>query len=503
MIGLDAADALLVDRWAADGTLAALAALRRRGVSGRLRTSAAVLAGSPWPTFYSGQPPSHHGIYHDLQWRHERGAYEPPSHTWLEAPPFWRRLGDAARVLAFDVPFLSRCEPLQGCEVIGWTSHDALAGLQSYPSGVASELRRRFGRPRLPRERYGASPVEELLSFRDGLLTALQLSTEAACHLLQRPWDFAVVVMGSLHRGGHRLWDRTGIVPPIVDEEAGGRFDGALRSLYAAADRAVAAMLAAAGPVDVIVFSLHGMTANTSRCDLMEDLLSAVLSGGVRNAGRHGPFGRLVDALPAGLRRRMTPRLPPWLRSRLVTRLAGSGKDWARTPAFALRADLQGYVRVNLAGREPHGIVAPGRACEEICARIAEGLRSFRDADTGEAVVSSVERLDEVFPRGRCSSRLPDLVVRWTDTPASGHRALVSDRYGRVARRTPGRIPCGRSGNHAPRGFFIAAGSGMPAGVVLEGACDIVDLAPTVLKRMGLGPGRPLAGRVVAELSER
>ena len=100
MVGLDAADPVLVERWIEDGTVLHLAALRRSGAYGRLSSSARYLAGSPWPTFYTGQPPSHHGIYHDYQWRHEAMAYARPSSQWLSATPFWRSLPEDVRVVA-------------------------------------------------------------------------------------------------------------------------------------------------------------------------------------------------------------------------------------------------------------------------------------------------------------------------------------------------------------------------------------------------------------------
>jgi predicted AlkP superfamily phosphohydrolase/phosphomutase len=51
MIGLDAAEPALIERWIADDTLPALARLCARGSYGRLASSATWLAGSPWPTF--------------------------------------------------------------------------------------------------------------------------------------------------------------------------------------------------------------------------------------------------------------------------------------------------------------------------------------------------------------------------------------------------------------------------------------------------------------------
>jgi hypothetical protein len=88
-------------------------------------------------------------------------------------------------------------------------------------------------------------------------------------------------------------------------------------------------------------------------------------------------------------------------------------------------------------------------------------------------------------------------VVCWRDTPAAAHREVVSGRFGRIERATPGRIPNGRSGNHRAEGFLLARGRTVRPGVALK-AADILDLAPTTLRLLGVAdhdalPGAPIA----------
>jgi len=63
LIGLDAAEPRLVERWMTDGSLPNLRRLRDSGSYGRLASTADWISASPWPTFYTGTSPGDHGYY--------------------------------------------------------------------------------------------------------------------------------------------------------------------------------------------------------------------------------------------------------------------------------------------------------------------------------------------------------------------------------------------------------------------------------------------------------
>lgn len=498
LIGLDAADADLVQRWMADGTLPNLARLRREGTWGRLGTAAKYLTGSPWPTFYTGRHPSVHGLYHDFQWRHERMEFAAPAADWLSVRPFWRAIEGDIETIVHDVPMTPGTEPFRGLEVTGWGSHDKLVPPDSHPPELLEEIRRRYGESPIRTDEFGRASIGHLRELHAELIDLTRRSAELACWLFQRSWNLGIVVFGALHRGGHRFWDRTsidGVLPP----ELADWYDDALRQLYQAADRAAGALVTAAPDATVFVFSLHGMQVNSARVDLLDDMLSRVLHGPAAAKPKAGLLRRAGEAMPLGLRRALTNSVPAFLKNRIMTRWTTGGMQWEKTPAFTLRADLNGYIRINLQGREPRGIVSP-EAVEPLNRRIAEGLRSFRDVDTGEPLIEEVARSNEIFPAGERSDRLPDLIVRWTPTSGAPHRAVESPDLGRIERATPGRIPNGRSGNHAPHGFLVARGAGIAPGGRLESGADILDLAPTVLARLGGHSGVPLDGRVLTQL---
>jgi len=107
-----------------------------------------------------------------------------------------------------------------------------------------------------------------------------------------------------------------------------------------------------------------------------------------------------------------------------------------------------------------------------------------------------VARAVDVLPAGRRSDLLPDLIVRWSEIPASRHRAVRSAEIGAIPWPAPGRNPDGRAGNHRGEGFLIAAGGGLPA-ISVAARADIRDLAPTVCALLGTPTPWPMEGRPI------
>jgi predicted AlkP superfamily phosphohydrolase/phosphomutase len=506
MIGIDAAEPRLVERWTDDGTMPVLRGLRDRGRYGRLASSAGDLGGSPWPTFFTSQSPADHGFYSYLAWRPDSMASSRPTADYLPLTPFWRTLSRGGpRVIAIDVPLTYEPEPFNGIEVSNWGTHDAIIGSMTSPPALMDELRREFGPPPRENEEYGLLPVEELLAIRDRQVAVVDSVAGLSLELMRRePWDLFLAVFASCHRAGHKLWDDTGVEGDVPAEKAAELAD-ALRQVYARVDAAIGQLVAAAGDdTTVLVFSLHGMGENTSRADLLPEMLRRVLAGGppaAEGVGRPGLLKRMRELIPNRWRHEVKQRLPLALQDRLTAFWRVGRVDWSATRAFCLVADLQGYVRLNVRGREAEGIVAPGEEYDRLCAEIAEGLATFVDGDSGAPVVGEVVRADRLYEGGARRELLPDLIVQWARTRRATERSIQSPRYGTIELPAPGKNADGRGGNHRPHGFLLAAGPGVAAGHL--GEAHIMDLAPTVYALLGMAPPAEMRGRVVLEVIGR
>jgi predicted AlkP superfamily phosphohydrolase/phosphomutase len=498
MIGIDAAEISLIHRWIAAGHLPVLARLMTAGNFCKLDSTARWLVGAPWPCFYSSRPPETVGLYHYLVWRPDRMTAERPAADWLPLTPFWRALPRAGcDVVALDVPLCYAPDDYGGVEVSGWATHELLQGPGSTPRSLLDEVRAEFGKAPFDEESAHRLTVAESREVRDQCVaTALKVG-ELACTLLNRhPWQLGLVCFSSTHRGGHLLWDRSNLKGEATQAELQS-VDVALRDIYTACDTAIGRILAEHGDAAVMVYALHGMGPNNDCTSLLPTLLARVLDppqpGQDTQVRATGLAARLRRLVPAEWRARVKKRLPQGLQDWLTLFWRRTPRDWSQTPAFVAFCDLDGYVRINLRGRERDGIVAP-EDYDALCERIATGLRSFRDEDTGEPLVSEIGFAARLFGDEPGRRHLPDLIIKWNAAVAFTHRRVRSEQFGALDWPTPGRHPLGRSGNHQRQGFLVAAGPGFEPGR-LEAAGSILDLAPTALDLLSLPPPATFRGR--------
>jgi predicted AlkP superfamily phosphohydrolase/phosphomutase len=495
LIGLDMADADLVESWAGDGTLPNLHGLMAAGAWGRLDTTADVLHTSTWPTIFTGVMPGRHGVYYPYQPCPGLQSARAIGPGQYGQPTVWERLHRAGRrSVVFDAPETFPADGGPGVQVFEWSTWAWYWRRMTVPPELERELQRRFGPPplRLEARRLGLGfPRTDVLT-RELLDNAAAKAQTARWLMQERPWDAFVVVFAELHPGGHYLW------PGGERPDPAGAGMKPLREVYAAVDAAIGQVLQAC-PDDatVVVVSGDGVGVNHCGWHLLPEILRR--GGFARGAGADAGGGaspaprsvlrRLRDRIPPGARAAISARLPWQLRDRLVSRLATEDIDWSRSQAFCLPTDLEGCLRVNVRGREPQGIVEAGTQYDDVCAALTETLRALVDPDTGRPVVRDVCRLDRHFP-GERRHHLPDLVVTWADGGPIGR--VYSERTGLVE----GISPDPRTGTHYPRSFVTLRGPRV-AHRPLPAGHHIVDVAPTLLACLGVEPPAHLDGQVL------
>ena len=499
MIGLDAADADLIERLCDAGEMPALSTLRSRGASGSLGGIAGRFAGGVWPTFYTGRDVPWHGLYHNKIWRQERMRCEMADETWFPEPPFWELLDpNRFRIAVLDVPMtVASPKPLNGVHLAGWGTHDVIAR-GSWPGELWGQLSKQFGPPGMPAELFGPQSAGTLRRLTSQLIQSTEQIAEIGAALLARErWDLFLLVFGATHRGGHYLWDLSQIDRSRLTENDRKHLQRALTDVYRACDRGLARLLEQApANARIMVFAVHGMGPNTAWADRASDILHRIQSGATQAAPKKGLLYTLKQMLPWPLVRHITSRLPQSVQSNLVKLWSKRMYDWGRTRAFPVPMDHAGYIRLNVKGREPEGIVDPGTDYDALCAELVEGFLSFTDLSTGQPITRRVYRQQDLAsPDAPAGSRLPDLVVEWGEVSPIGSPGIRSDRHGELRWSPPDRLPSGRAGNHRDRGWFVVSGNGVRHGPI-EGH-TILDLVPTVCAWLGADLGGRLHGRPI------
>jgi predicted AlkP superfamily phosphohydrolase/phosphomutase len=454
MIGVDAGDIEFIESSA--GALPTLQRVLGAGARFDLDSTADVLTGSVWPTFYTGTMPGDHGVYHPIQWDPAAMRARRVSDEWLYCEPFWcdlERRGET--VVAFDVPFAFPSRLRRGIEINNWGTHEYLGSFFCNRAEIGRELRRRFGAHPMghdtpvPRSRRHTETVPRRLA------AGARMKGQFARWLLQTAdWSLFLVVFGETHRGGHLLWPEPGYEPFAARKDA-------MLEVYQAVDEAVGHILDGVdeATTSVVVFSLHGMETNRSQGHFVRpvmDRINTTLESGATApdapARRGGLVRMLRVAVPGRLQHAIARRVPiqllDWVSDRDVT----GGMDWRRTPGFALRPDLHGYLRFNLVGREAAGMLEPGGdGHRSYLDRVRRVFLSLETEASKQQIVRDILSIGDVFPGAR-SRLLPDLVVRWEKLRQA--TKVRSDSYGAFSAEPD----TGRCGEHRARGFAALSG---------------------------------------------
>jgi predicted AlkP superfamily phosphohydrolase/phosphomutase len=515
VIGIDAASPDLLDAWTADGSLPNLAALVNRGLVTRTLGVEGFFVGSTWASLYTGTNPAQHGLHYQLQL--VPGSYrleDRAKGAFVERDPFWRVLSGAGKKVAvLDVP-LSRIErELNGVQVVEWGGHDAFFGYRTLPRELASEIEARAGRhPAGASCDAPARGASEYCDFIAALEEGVRRKGSWSAELLARGgWDLFMQVFTESHCVGHQCWHLHDAAHPAHDAGLAAITGDPLRAVYRAIDKEIGTLVDAAGDARVIVFAAHGMSHRYGAHFLLRDLLFALgaaapprqpLRARVRTVA-----SRAWHALPVPILTLLGPLRGRVMPGDAVRAPAPSiGVDPERSFCFPLANGLAvSGIRFNVAGREPRGVLATDADVDRFAKQLEADLLAIVDDVSGASLVNRVLRTRDLCA-GEHLDALPDLLVEWNEAVANGSTALGNGAGARVRARSPrigtieGANDYGRSGEHRPGGWLVAAGPGVGHGR-LDRTPSLVDLAPTFARILGVE--LPAAeGTAIAELVE-
>jgi predicted AlkP superfamily phosphohydrolase/phosphomutase len=493
VVGLDAATWDLVMPWVEAGVLPTLQRLIREGVHAPLRSTLPALTPPGWTSAATGRNPGKHNVFNFYRGRAGGLQPAPVTPSDLRSPRVWDIAARGTQII-LRMPLTYPPQESVGVMVSG-ISPGAPRLVAPAPIRAALEAqipRYRIGRPRTSGKATStpSAPTRSTCS--------VQMKRSTCCGT---PTGTLLVMSHTLDKLQHFFWrymDRDHPAHP-----GPGPYMDTIRDFHVAFDRALARYLEAVPPeTNVVLLSDHGSAPlHTYFCvtNWLADARFLVLQG--EGAARRGLAAVGVDA--KALVRRLkrlglgwVPKLvPKALKGQIPQALTSFNKiasriDWSRTRAYCPSAPGSG-LWINLKGREPEGIVAPGAEYERVVAELRERLLGYRDPRTGEAIVTAVHRREDIY-HGPYAAGGPDLLVETART------VCMIEGLGRQSLMPAGRGPEERTGNHARDGILLAHGPDVRRGQVLETRA-IEDVAPTVLYLLGLPVDADMDGRVLID----
>jgi predicted AlkP superfamily phosphohydrolase/phosphomutase len=515
VIGLDSADADLIEQWCDEGYLPHLQSLRQQGTWGKLGTTAEVMHVSAWPSMYTGTTPGKHGMYHAYQIAPGEQEVHRTRADECGQPPFWKFLDEAGkRCIVMDAFMNYPLENFRGLQILEYGTWTWFAEPLSTPHDLWREIVHRFGPYPVP-EHSKVLSVPEPYRFRQQLIDGAALKSKVIRWLMrEQPWEMFFVTFGEPHPAGHYLWH---LADPTFPAHPPGGIIGlehAVRDVYVAVDTAIGEIIGELDDsINVIVTSGDGMGPNYAGCHLIQEVLHRLGLYYAAGVGQAGPpqdrGGKSVtpkkslastvrDLIPIGVRRAISRCLPRHLQHRLSMKWANADIDWQKTKAFCIPNANEAYIRLNLVGREPRGTVQRGAEYAELIAALQADLETLVNPQTGRIAARQVICSDDVFAGPR-RDYLPDVVVNW-DFDAKVLSELASDRCGLVRGQAGFEVAPFYTGNHRPAAFVLARGPRIAENNTLTGG-HIVDLAPTILSILRVDPPQHMDGQVRSEFT--
>lgn len=503
ILALDTGDFDAIKKWSAEGYLPTIASLMQRGCWGHTTGPELVCEYGVGTTLFSGMSRSQHGYYYFRQLEPKTYNLQNVIPNDYHAPPFWAALGDRdQKVLIIDVPDVHPVSGLAGLQLANWaTHHGSIETPMSEPADLLDDVRRIFGERIVVHSKLNGT-FEDDMNMYERLLERIERKGRLCESLLDRDdFDLINIIFSETDPASTQFW-------PYRANGSSGRegadrnvLSHAIRDIYVAIDRQFGKILERL-PDDANVFllSLYGIQDEYPTSTLIESFCQQLGYHGLREPGNHraalSPLSLARRFLPESFRVALSRRVSQATQERILADKLRNTTDWSTTTAFAIPSLFTSFVRVNLRGREPQGIVEPGDEYRKVLDRMENDLFQLTDAKTGGPAVKSVTRTVDAFG---CEPHLslPDLFVEWQ--PLSHMLERVEHPRATLVQRKPDYCP---TSQEKLSGFFAAAGPAIHARGEI-GGIELLDLAPTFLSLLGNEPPEQMRGTVLSDVLDR
>ncbi len=493
IIGLDGATFDILRPMMAAGRMPHLAALITEGTSGVLNSTVPPITPAAWTTFMTGKGPGRHGIIDFERYDATTGKMAFNSTYEIREPTIWQILSERnKRVGAIHVPMTYPPPKVNGFVISGFETPGIHTEF-THPPELKAEILKRWPKysyqTNWRRRAFGGDAIfaENLRYIEDSFRQGAALTRYCG---EQYGWDVLMVLFKLVDNLQHKTWK-------YLDPKTSGRY--AKRAELAAhcfnvLDEALGDLFdyARSKQAAILIMSDHGHGSLDGKVQpnllLREWGYLRIKSFDTAAANIQRRLNRTIDRLRGRTKKKFEANLG--LENDMVV-------DWSQTRACVMHAGMNGFLYINLKGRQPNGIVEPGEY-EMLRDELAARFRAMTCLDPSGATICvfpDVHRPEVLYNCRRDEQPwMPDLLL----VPHPG-LAVVRKIRGRRAVQWPRFHHLG--GTHRIEGVLAAAGPNIRRGHSIK--ANIVDITPTVLAALGVPVPQEMEGKVLTDIFEQ
>lgn len=481
LIGLDGATFDVLVPYAERGIMPCVGELMAGGATATLRSIMPPLTPPAWTSMVTGKHPGRHGIFDFFQ-KEEPGSiyFTYASSQDVRSATIWSLASEAGRrIISLNFPLMFPPPPVEGSVVPGGMMPWRQLRLGCHPPGLFNRLRslpdfdpREMLDMELEIKAIDGCPEEDYADWVELHIRRERRWAQVVHYLMgEEPADLVGIMFDGVDKLQHLCWR---FIDPACRPGHPTEWELAMiercERYFSSLDGLIAGIVERAGPeATVILASDHGFGPTRD----VFHLNSWLERQGYLTWAAEQPGPRERSDTDVGFAE-MTRHV--------------HALDWTRTLAYAATPSSQG---IHIVERVP-GSDAP--LPEDVRARIsvelAAALLELRHPEDGRPLIDEVWTREQAFV-GPFEELGPDLSM----TLADGGTISILPSPTIVARRPQIR------GHHRWEGIFVASGPGIRSGVRTP-ELSIVDVAPLILHRLGLGIPDDLTGRLPTEILE-
>jgi len=426
-----------------------------QGCYAKLNSTIPPLSGTAWTSIVTGRSPADTSIFEYVY--RKNFSYNDvrviSSHN-LKQKTIWEILSEQGiKTASCFVPLTWPIKPFDGCLISGFMTPPGESTEYAYPKELKEELKKVLGGNLLIdvpnfRELTKGEIIEQVYRVS-------QMHVDAIKYILQNyEWELFLGIVNGSDRLNHSFWRYCD--PEHRKYESGSKFKGILKNYYKYLDGKLGELIEMLDEdTKIVVLSDHGIVRLHTRINLTDWLIQEGY---------------------------MVLKEPIKEKCEYKTEMV----DWTRTKAFAVGA-YDGEIFVNLRGREPQGIVEIGEY-GKLIDELGEKLKKI-PGDDGEILDTRIFKKKDYF-QGEHKKTAPDMVVYFDNLQYGCNTTLV----GNDTLWSPSTAKGSDDAAHSRQGIFIMNKSEQKGDI---GEIDILDVAPTILRGLGVQVPGDMKGKVI------